>query len=117
MKITITGIHLNNQENLREYARKKAEKLAKYDPKIKSINVRLSAQKSHGGKNHNYYCEIETDLPGRKLEIVDHEETMDKAIDKATERMKKSLTRNKEKDISKKHRKGILGKLFNRFNP
>ena len=115
MNIVISGIHLQQFPEMEEYARDKVAKLGKFHPKILEINVRLISKKSHREKTDDYYCEIEVDIPGNNLEITDTEESMDKAIDKAVERMKRVLIKNKEKQITVQHRLGILTKLKSRF--
>lgn len=115
MNIVISGIHLKQFPEMESYARGKVEKLAKFHPRIREIEVRLISKKSHREKTQDYYCEIGVDIPGRNLEITDVEESMDKAIDKAVERMKRILVKHKEKEVTKKHRLGILSKLKSRL--
>ena len=115
MNIVISGIHLQQFPEMEDYARKKVSKLAKFNPKILKLEVRLISKISHRDKTQEYYCELEADIPGKNLEIVDVEESMDKAIDKAVERMKRVLIKNKEKRITLRHRVAALYKLKNRF--
>ncbi len=98
------------------YTEKKVVKLTKYHSKIEEIKVRLISEKSHRNEDHNYFCEIEVVLPGHNLEVKDSELAMDKAIDKALERMKIALIRYKEKRLTKQHKQGLLGKFKNRFS-
>lgn len=114
MKIIISGLHLKEFPKIEEYAKKKLAKLAKYNTKIEQIHARLISKKSHRGQEQDYYCEIEVVIPNHNLEIVDTERAIDKAIDKAIERMKRLLVKTKEKDISKKHKEGILTKFLKR---
>jgi len=115
MNISISGLHLETDPKLSLYAQKKVQKLSKYDSSILKIEVRLISEKSHRGKENDFYCEINVTLPKRILEIVDVERGFEKAIDKAVERMKNTLIRNKEKHISQKHKREILNKFINRF--
>ncbi len=117
MNIIISGLHVEKSPKLHEYAKKKISKLSKYYSRIQSINVRLIAKPAHRGKEEDYYCEIEVAVPGKVLEIVDSERAMDKAIDKAVERMKRTLVKYHEKRMSKDHRRGILAKFLNRLRP
>ena len=114
VKIQITEIHLADPK-AREYAQKKVEKLSKYHPKIERINVRLFGERAHRNKDHDFTCEIEAAIRGHVLEIVDGEKSIDKAIDMATDRMKRTLIKHKEKHITKKHKQGIVYKLLNRI--
>lgn len=115
MSIVISGIHLESDPKLKVYAHKKSNKLLRYHPKITDIKVRLLSEKSHRGQEQDYYCEITVHVPGKILEIVDVERAMDKAIDKAVERMKRALIKHHEKVISKQHKRGIVQKLLNRW--
>lgn len=115
MQIIITGQHLKKFPELEEYATKKAQKLTRYFPKILKIQVRLISEKSHRGQEDDYYCEIEVDTPGRNLLLKDAERSMDKAIDKAIERMQRLLVKTKEKNISVWHKRGIIRKVKERL--
>src|SRR3990167_7736167 len=112
MDIYITGLHIHTDPKLKDYANKKAKKLLKYHAKITDLKVRLFAEKAHRSEDHDYYCEITVHVPGKILEIIDKERDITKAIDRATERMKKALIRHREKEISKKHKEGLAAKLF-----
>lgn len=106
MNLVISGIHLKKFPELDEYAKAKAQKLTKYHSQIEEIRVRLIWEKSHRGQENDCYCEITIHIPGRILEIIDTERDMEKAIDKAVERMKRLIVKTKEKTISKKHKEG-----------
>ena len=115
MNIVVSGLHLKNFPELEDYARKKVAKFAKFYPKILKVDVRLIAKEAHRDQDQDYTCEIQVTIPGNTLEINDNERSMDKAIDKAVERMQRLLTRTKEKKISKMHKIGILNKIKSRF--
>src|SRR3972149_8146566 len=114
MNISLTGLHFETDPKLKAYADKKIKKLLRYHSQITDIKIRLLSEKSHRGQEQDYYCEITIHVPGRILEIVDSERAMDKAIDKAVERMKRTLIKHKEKEISKQHREGIFTKILSR---
>ena len=115
MDISITGLHIETDPKLKEYAGKKARKLLKYETRITDLKVRLFGEKAHRSENHDYYCEITVHVPGKILEIVDKERDVTKAIDRAVDRMKKALVRHREKTISKRHKEGLAAKLFRRL--
>lgn len=115
MKIVVSGIHLKKFPQSEKYAIKRTQKLEKFHSKIKLLEIRLISEKAHRGQEKDYYCEIEAFLPGHNILVVDTEREMDKAIDKAVERMSQALRRAKEKDISKKHKEGIKLKEKNKF--
>ncbi len=110
MKTTISAIHYNKNPKTKVYTLEKVKKLAKFHPKIQEAHVRLFSEKAHRGEEHDFYCEIEIAVPGRIITIIDTEREIDKAIDKAVERMRRTLTKHKEKDITKKHREGLKTK-------
>lgn len=115
MNIIITGIHFEDFPKAESYAKEKASKLSKFHPRIEKIEVRLFAEKSHRSDKHDFCCEIKISIPGSDLEVVDRQRSIDKAIDLATDRMKRLLVKSKEKSTSKQHRLGILTKLLDRF--
>lgn len=108
MQIIVSGQHLKLFPKLENYAIKKVEKLSKFHSKIEIINVHLVSSKSHREKTQDYVCELVISVPGKNLELVDTEESMEKAIDKAVERAKRLLVKHKEKSTSKKHKEGII---------
>lgn len=115
MKIIISGLHLKKFPELEVYAAKRVQKLTRYFKNIIKLEVRLIWEKSHRNELHSAACEIIADIPGRNLEIVERDQTMDKAIDRAVERMKRLLVKTKERKISKWHKIGILNKIKDRF--
>jgi len=116
VNISITSLHLEEKSKHQDYVNKKIKKLLKYHPKIEDIKVRLISQKAHRGQEKDYYCEITVHVPEKVLEIVDSQREIDKAIDKAIDRMKRALTKHKEKKLSKQHRQGVIGKFLRKFS-
>jgi len=114
MQIKIAEIHFKDPK-VEEYARKKVEKLAKFHKRIQQVTIRLTSEKAHRGQNHTSFCELEFDISGKNFVIRDNERQIDKAIDKAVERAKRALVKHKEKHLTKKHKKGLVAKLFSRF--
>ena len=112
MKIIISGQHLKLFPQIESYAYKKAEKLAKFNKKIVKITLHLISNESHRDKEQDFVCEIHLDIPGKNLDIVDTELSMDKAIDKAVERMKRLLTKNKERNLAQKHKESLRKNNF-----
>lgn len=110
MKIVISGIHLKKFPELGTYAIQKVQKLENYFPNLVKLEVRLIWEKAHRNKLHSSACEIIADIPGTNLKILERDEAMDKAIDKATERMHRLLVKTKEKKTSKKHKEGLAAK-------
>lgn len=102
--ITISAIHLEKTKSLEAYTQEKAQKLIKFHPKIEKIEVRLIGEKAHRSKQSEFTCEIKFVIPGHDLEIKDTESSIQAAVDKAEERAKRILVKNKEKHFSRKHR-------------
>lgn len=115
MNIIVSGSHIENFPQAEDYAKKKVARLGKYHSKIDKITVRLIEEKAHRNQNHDFVCEIIVSVPGKDLEIVDKDLSADMAIDKALDRMKRLLIKSKEKQITKKHRLGVLSKFLERF--
>lgn len=115
MDISITGLHIESDPKIKEYANQKIKKLIRYDKRITNIKVRLLSERSHKNEDHDFYCELTVHVPGKILEIVDREKNHTKAVDKAIERMKRALVKHKEKEISKQHRNGVFRKFLRRF--
>ena len=114
MKIQITEIHLKDAK-AKVYAQEKVEKLAKFHSKIERITVRLFGEKAHRNQNHDFACEIDVAVRGNVLKIVDSERSIDKAIDLASDRMKRALVKHKEKRITKRHKEGLVYKIRSKF--
>src|SRR3989344_4965039 len=107
MDISITGLHIQTDPKLKNYASTKAKKLLKYDTRITDLKVRLFGEKAHRSEDHDYYCEITVHVPGKILEIVDKERDVTKAIDRAVDRKKKTLNRHRAKKNSKRDKEGV----------
>lgn len=114
--ITISALHLEKTKSLESYTKEKAQKLLKFHSKIEKIEVRLIGEKSHRSKSQEFTCEIKIVIPGHDLEIRDTESSIEAAVDKAEERAKRILVKNKEKHLSLDHKKGIVNKLVRRFS-
>ena len=110
MNIKVSGMHIKKSPKTKDYALMRVDKLLKFHPQIEKIHIRLISAKSHRGQESDFYCEITVATPHHTLEIRDVERNFDKAIDKAIERMKRVLTKHKEKSLTKKHLEGIKTK-------
>ncbi|KKR51172.1 MAG: hypothetical protein UT84_C0002G0033 [Candidatus Curtissbacteria bacterium GW2011_GWA1_40_16] len=108
--VKVSGLHLKKSPKTKEYALKRADKLLKFHPAIEKIHIRLISEKSHRGQENDFYCEITIATPRHTLEVRDIERNFEKAIDKAVERMKRTLTKHKEKRLTRKHQEGVKTK-------
>ena len=109
MRIKIAEIHFKDQK-IEDYAINKVTRLEKFHSGIKLVTIRLTLEKNHRTQNHTSFCELEFDIRGKDFVVKDSERQIDKAIDKAVERAKRTLVRHKEKEISKKHKEAIKAK-------
>lgn len=107
MNIIVSGQHVIDFPESEKYAVEKAQRLEKFHPKIEKIELHLISEISHRDKNSDFCCKIVIDLPGKNLEIKEHAQAMDKAIDTAVERMKILLVKDKEKRLGEKKRQTI----------
>lgn len=110
VKINIATIHLKEFPKAKEYAQEKIKNLDKYHLHLEGLDVRLIGKKSHRGQEQDYYCELTIHVPNHKIEIVDVQRDIEKAVDRAIARAKKALVRYKEKELSKKHKAAIRSK-------
>jgi len=112
LKTKIAEIHFKDTK-AKKYALKKVEGLEKYHPKIELITIRLTSEKNHRNNKHTAFCELEFILKGKNFVVRDSEREIYRAIDKACERAKRSLTKHKEKELSIKHKAAIKIKRGN----
>lgn len=109
VNIIVSGQHVVDFPESEKYATDKAQKLEKFHSKIEKIELHLISKSAHRDKDSDFYCEIIIDIPGKNLEIKEHAQSMDKAIDTAVERMKMLLVKDKEKQLNKERRTTIRG--------
>lgn len=115
MNIIVSGIRFEDFEKAENYAKEKVARLSKYHQKILKIEVRLFAETDHLNPKHDFACKIKIALPGNDLEVMDREMSIDKAIDRAVERAKRTLIKYKEKSVSLDHKRGIVAKVRERL--
>lgn len=114
LKIKIAEIHFKDKK-VENYALEKVSRLEKFHSGIELLTVFLTTEKNHRTQNHTTFCELQFEIAGKNLIIKDSEREIEKAIDKAVERAKITLTKHKEKEISKKRRQAVKAKKLKRY--
>jgi len=112
MKTKIAEIHFKDGKT-EEYALNKVKVLEKFSSQIKLLTIRLTTEKNHRTQNHSALCELHFEITGNNFVINNRDRDIERAIDNAVERAKRTLVKHKEKELSKKHRAAIKAKSEN----
>lgn len=101
MNIIVCGRHLSITDAIKSYAEKKVRKLEKYFDRLIKVQVNLDVE----SERHRAEM-IVSAARGSILiaEVVDHD--IYAAIDRATDKLERQLTRHKEKLYKKRPKKG-----------
>ncbi|MFQ5861587.1 MAG: ribosome hibernation-promoting factor, HPF/YfiA family [Candidatus Brocadiales bacterium] len=101
MNIIVSGRHLSITDAIKSYAEKKVKKLEKYFDKLIKVQVNLDVE----SERHRAEM-IASAARGSILiaEVIDHD--IYAAIDRATDKLERQLTRHKEKLHKKRPKKG-----------
>ena len=106
MLIEITGRHVDVTDAIKEYARRKIQKVAEEFPAVESVRVIMDVQK--------YRHLAEVVVQGRhhlRLEASESSEDMYASIDLVSDKIAKQLRKNRDKVVTN-HQAGIkLGEL------
>ena len=97
MSIVISGRHFKETPALKKYAQQKIAKFYRHHKEILKIEVVMDSEVAHRGKESDFIIEINVHVPGHTFEVKDLERDMYKAIDKASDKMVRILTKDKEK--------------------
>ena len=100
MRITITGKHTKITEALREYARKKIEKLEKYFDGIVSCRAVLNVER----KRQTIEIELHV-VKGGMIIAISESEDLYRSVDTATDKLQRQLKKYKGK-LRQKRRAG-----------
>lgn len=98
MQVLVTGRHLDLTNEIRAYAREKAARLPRYYDRIKSIEIVV-------GQDGGAYAVEMTVLADHRQQFVGQEANQDlfAAVDLLMDKMKRQLTRHKERFRNRKH--------------
>ena len=122
MKLEVTGLHLELQDDLKKYVTKKMTKLEHYVPRQSrdSAHTEVLLKESHAKNKRQFTCEISLTLPGEKIVVTESTLNMFAAVDIAEQTLKNRLKKYKETKVSErsghKDRKvrSFLGKILSK---
>lgn len=101
MQVVVTGRHMGVGENLKDYCRRKAERLTRFFDRIRLIEVILDGQNGQ----HSVEIIVHTD---RTDPFVAREQQPDAfaAVDLLMDKIERQLSRHKERVRNRKHPRG-----------
>ena len=122
MKIDISGVHFELEDDLKKYVTKKVNKLERYVPRQvrESAHATVILKESHAKNKRQFTCEITMVLPGEKITVSENTLNIFAATDIAEETMKNRLKKYKELHVSEragkkdKTTRRFLGKILSR---
>ncbi len=122
MKIDISGVHIDLEDDLKKYVTKKVTKLERYVPRqVKgSAHVIVVLKESHAKNKRQFTCEITMILPGERITVSENTLNIFAATDIAEATMRNRLKKYKEKHVSQRagHKEKkvrvFLGKILSR---
>ena len=122
MKIDVSGVHTELDEDLTKYVTKKVKKLERYVPRSArtSTHATVLLKESHAKNKRQFTCEIILALPQEKITVSESTLNMYAAVDIAEATAKNRLKKYKETKVSErsggKDRKvrRYLGKILSR---
>jgi ribosomal subunit interface protein len=97
MSIIISGRHFKETPALEKYTQAKIAKFYRHHKEILKIEVVMDSETARRGKESDFIVEINVHVPGHIFEVKDSERDMYKAVDYATDKMVRILTKDKEK--------------------
>lgn len=106
MKTQIQSIRFDIDKDLEDHIEKRIDKLIKIYDRFENFNVLLKFDKNN--KQKNKVVEINVDVPGNRLFVVDRSETFELAFDLAVDEIKKILIKRKHKLDPKSNRVEIF---------
>ena len=122
MKLEISAVHMDLEEDLKKYITKKIHRLDKYVPKSarESTHATVVLKESHSKDKRQFTCEIIITLPQEKIMVSESTLNIFAATDIAEATLKNRLKKYKEQKVSersgRKDRKvrKFLGKILSR---
>ena len=95
MTLTIQSIHFTASDRLKSYVQRKTDKLDQFFDRIVGAKVNLKLH--NNGKGANKVVEIKLAVPGDILIASEKGTTFEEATDLVTDKIRKQLTRYKER--------------------
>ncbi len=101
MKVILTAVHFDADQNLVDYIEKKAAKLQQFFDKIIDAQVFLKLENS--GQVRDKIVEMKLLVPGDTLVAKEVSKTFEASMDAVVENMKRQLSKHKERIQTKNH--------------
>lgn len=122
MKLDVTGVHIELEDDLKKYVVKKMNKLDKYVPRHarESVHASVMLKESHAKNKRQFTCEIILILPHERITVSESTLNIFAATDIAEATLRNRLKKYKETKVSErsgnKDRKvrKFLGKMLSR---
>ncbi len=107
MNITVSGRHMELDEDLRDYAVEKTSKLERYYDRVQTVDVVFDRE----ANNHAFRCEViaKADHHTTFVAKESHDDPY-AALDLSTKELERQLRRHKEKFRNRKHPDGLVDK-------
>lgn len=105
MIINVQAIGTDMTDAINQYAREKAESLAKYFDNIISIDVKCGLLSNHHQSGKIYFAEMNVKVPGTSLHVKKEAADLYKSIDKVRDHLKvefekmKGKMRDKDREV------------------
>lgn len=122
MKLDISGLHVDLEDDLKKYVTKKVNKLERYVPRQVrgSAHVIVVLKESHAKNKRQFTCEMTMVVPGEKITVSESTLNIFAATDIAEATMRNRLKKYKEMHVSQragskeKTTRRFLGKILSR---
>ncbi len=104
MNITVSGRHMDLDDDLKDYAIEKASKLERYYDRVQAVDVVFDRE----ANNHAFRCEVIAKADHHMTFVAkeSHEDPY-AALDLSTKELERQLRRHKEKFRNRKHPDGL----------
>lgn len=108
MILNIKGTGIDVTPTLKAYAEKKFGAMTKYFKDIKEADIDIGTRSHHHRKGQIYYAEVNADVPGKLVRVVEEADDLYKAIDKTKNALKVEFDKIKGKKMNR-DREGLRG--------
>lgn len=107
MDIIIQSLGFTAGEGLETFVR---EKLEKFNNETRIIRANVTMFIGSDGNPNKYCCEIRLEVPGNDLFVKKNSDSFEKAVVSATDALRRSTRRAKEKLVDR-HQSGLTEKI------
>jgi putative sigma-54 modulation protein len=95
MNILVKDVNFNAEEHLKDFARKKAEKMYQFHENVLGVEVNMKLENNKEGENKT--AEIRVMVPGNDVFAKKTEKTFEAAIDASILALKKQMEKIKSR--------------------